>query len=484
MKIFRSRRGAPTERPPSAAPGTPFRTFRGLPSRVGNSLARFWKKCGRGILILLLCGAVAHTVLGIYASVLVNRELAELRRKGEPVTFAEAAPPAVPQSRNAATVYLKVENALRLTRAEEAELATSLKHRTPLSSAGRKILRSNQAAIALLRQAALMPECRFPVDWNASPEKIAFPHYAMMRRLARMMAAQSWEDAEQGHPAAALADVRAVLNMGRHLRREPVLISFLVARAIEAIGNSALAAVLIKAPPTLEQARTFAAGLPPDDWSEAYQRAMQGERAFGLWAYETLRYKPGLWTMIQGADGVHAASPWLWRPIGILWGPLLKMDEVFYLRAWKRPAIGISGPLAVPLPRNAGSSMDLGIGDMPWYAVISRTLLPVFNRVRTMRDDIEVSRREREVALALGAYRSLHGRYPAGLREAATAWGKVLPADLYSGKPFIYRTEKEGFALYSVGQNRVNDRGRSEKQSLRTFSQPAGDDIPWNDPAP
>jgi hypothetical protein len=62
--------------------------------------------------------------------------------------------------------------------------------------------------------------------------------------------------------------------------------------------------------------------------------------------------------------------------------------------------------------------------------------------------------------LALRAFKERHGTYPAGLGELAPEVLKEVPKDPWSGAAYRYRREGEGFVLYSVGMDFVDDGGR------------------------
>lgn len=61
--------------------------------------------------------------------------------------------------------------------------------------------------------------------------------------------------------------------------------------------------------------------------------------------------------------------------------------------------------------------------------------------------------------LALQAYFAARGHYPARLQELVPEWIPALPADPYTGKPFVYRLSELGFELYSLGDNQRDDGG-------------------------
>ncbi|HEY9839145.1 MAG TPA: hypothetical protein V6D23_01720, partial [Candidatus Obscuribacterales bacterium] len=61
--------------------------------------------------------------------------------------------------------------------------------------------------------------------------------------------------------------------------------------------------------------------------------------------------------------------------------------------------------------------------------------------------------------LALQAYAASHGGYPAQLQALVPTWLPALPEDPYTGRPFVYRRDANGFQLYSVGENQRDDGG-------------------------
>jgi hypothetical protein len=63
------------------------------------------------------------------------------------------------------------------------------------------------------------------------------------------------------------------------------------------------------------------------------------------------------------------------------------------------------------------------------------------------------------IALAFGAYRSEHGRYPASLDELMPKYLDRVATDPCGSGPYLYRRMDEGFLLYSVGVDGVDDTG-------------------------
>jgi hypothetical protein len=65
------------------------------------------------------------------------------------------------------------------------------------------------------------------------------------------------------------------------------------------------------------------------------------------------------------------------------------------------------------------------------------------------------------IELALADYRDRNGKYPQTLADLVPGELETLPADPFTGKPLVYRSTDDGFRLYSVGPNGVDDGGQS-----------------------
>jgi hypothetical protein len=64
------------------------------------------------------------------------------------------------------------------------------------------------------------------------------------------------------------------------------------------------------------------------------------------------------------------------------------------------------------------------------------------------------------VAFALAAFRTDHARYPDKLNELFPRYLAAIPKDRFSGGPLRYERRGEGYLLYSIGKNEIDDQGR------------------------
>jgi hypothetical protein len=92
--------------------------------------------------------------------------------------------------------------------------------------------------------------------------------------------------------------------------------------------------------------------------------------------------------------------------------------------------------------------------------LLMTTLAPAFVKLMEAEHRHGASRESIRVAFALAEHRLDHGRYPDKLDLLVPEYLKAVPLDPYRlPEPLIYRRTETGYALYSVGPNRVDNGG-------------------------
>jgi hypothetical protein len=103
---------------------------------------------------------------------------------------------------------------------------------------------------------------------------------------------------------------------------------------------------------------------------------------------------------------------------------------------------------------------------------------PAIERLQQMNDRWEQEHRNLQIAFALAACRADTGKYPGQLDKLSPKYLAKIPEDLFTGKPLVYRTNGDGYLLYSFGINEKDDQGRDYDD------EPRGDDIRIQMPLP
>jgi len=457
-----------------------FPTFRAMPLWVARAVLWLWRKTWRYAAAVLGLLIIAHLVLNVVAGRRLGAELARVRAQGAPLTLAQAAPPKVPDSQNAAVLYEKAFLGLQDRHDSDAiELFLPVERNPkpheprPALAQVEAILGRHEADFRLLEQASLRPACRFPVNWeNPNPMEIPFPHLSGVRLAACFLTAKALVDAHHGRAADALNDLAIAVRISNHISAEPTLIAHLVRVACISIVSGALPGVLTAAPPTAGESRRFYDLLGKVDMMGPWVRAMEGERCFGLTTFDQVRRARSgdfLWGLLGMSgpgtsvfDQLRVGTSDLilrrtWRLARMVWGPLLKLDETCYLRLMHAQIELMAKPYRESV--KSLEALEEERGDIPWYALISRVTSGVFVRATVRRDEGIARIGLMQAALALRAYQIEHGSYPASLADLRAAGGWAIPDDPFTGKPFIYRREGAGYLIYSVGEDMKDDSG-------------------------
>jgi hypothetical protein len=120
-----------------------------------------------------------------------------------------------------------------------------------------------------------------------------------------------------------------------------------------------------------------------------------------------------------------------------------------------------------------GANRGQVIGD-----ILVSLLMPAARKVQDAADRTQQTFDTVIVAYALAWYQRVNSQYPDALAKLAPTYLTAVPGDVFSGKELIYRPGANGFLLYSVGINGIDDGGRGYD------SQPPGDDLVVRVPLP
>lgn len=147
---------------------------------------------------------------------------------------------------------------------------------------------------------------------------------------------------------------------------------------------------------------------------------------------------------------------------------LAKLDEEMQALAKKR-----QGPAALLQLLGGKSAITQAVAE-----TLINLLLPAVRQAHRAEDRIIQRMQNLEVALALSAWRSEHDSYPKSLADLVPKYLAVAPTDHFNGEPLHYSTTPDGYLFYSIGQNGMDDEGRSFDDN------PRGDDLSVQTPKP
>jgi hypothetical protein len=346
---------------------------------------------------------------------------------------------------------------------------------TPQSPAADVLLALSKydATVEELRQASLLPQCRFPLNYDTEyPGAILLPHLAAMKTLSQLLHLRALAELQNGQSDQALADVQLSLRLTETIRTEPFLISHLVRIALWHITLQPVYEGLAEHRWSDAQLAALDAELAKLDFLADYQLSMRGELGMQGGLFEYLRRHPEEIINLSGeydskALPFPARIVWKMIPNGFFYQNQLHCARPlveFYL-----PAADVSQQTISPsATRHADEVVSVETITGTPYNLIERMLVPSLGaatkKFAYTKSTVDLAR----TAIALERCRLAHGEFPEALAALAPQFIAQVPHDVIGGQPLKYRRTSDGqFVLYSVGWNETDDGGVVINQKSR-----------------
>lgn len=388
------------------------------------------------------------------------RERALAQKEGIAVFPSQLNRPLPPPDQNAAPLYVRLDN---LRRAKPLYVKGGMPLYAQSLSAQhvftpeqitrvRQAVDARQDVFALLHQAADQPQCVFPHDWT----KDAFyfpPHFAGLRESARELRLESVLLAKEGRYPEAITNQTRGYRLAEHAGSDPILISYLVAVAMDAITTSGMQDILTLAGPNAAVDAQVAQAVTDKAARPSLRRALSGETALGNASFSLLRRggPAALGSLLSDAPTaphLAAFTPSERR----FYANLLDASEADYLHEMRAVIPLTDTPDAAAAFARASREAQTPTGDLAQD--VARRLSPFqSDPLNDLPVRSAVSRAITRAAAAVLAERAKIGSYPNALPGAFL--------DPYTGKPLGYRREgMDGFVVYSVGPGGKYDGGQ------------------------
>ncbi len=422
-------------------------------------IKKIWKVLGLIVLILFMIGVIGYTTVNYIANKELKKEYQKIRDAGEPLTLRELYSTRIPDKENAALIYQKVFVLIDKNKEEINRITSyipSSKRIGDWSDEDEKVvsqlIQKNKAIFVLLEEAIQKPKCRFPIEYDKDTEGLLYC-LTNMRQCARLLSIKASLEAKNGDINEAVNTCITGLRLGESLSQDSLIISQMVMIAIETIMTYEIEDILTG----IEiDATTY------DDLYMGLKRAREetinlvGERCFGISRFDyILQYEsePILFDKEKKkTEGCHWSL--YYTRLG---NPWFKMSGAHYLKTMAK-AISISNKPYWQIV-NVLDEYEKGI---PKYYP-TKMMFPAIEAYFEREAYHDALIGAGEIAIELRLYKSRHGIYPGTLKELALNTTRELPLDPFTGQSYIYRKEKEGFIVYSVGANLKDDGGEDER---------------------
>jgi hypothetical protein len=322
---------------------------------------------------------------------------------------------------------------------------------TGLADAVRDECKRLSEAIAKSRKLVHHPKGRYDVVFPTDYIGMRLDHVQDARTIARLIDFDALARVQEGDADGALESCRALLNAGRSIGDEPLLLSQIVRISITTMTCSAVE-------------RTLARGEPGDEALAAMQNALAAE-AEVPYAETGLRGERGLvFRMIgsMGRNDLPAESLALprfgpARPVVCQYNQGLSLHLLTDAVAIARKPDHLQPPLwrgwQSRLSTKNRSRVEL-IGGMLAYLLVPAMegIAPISTRARCLVGATAV-------LAAAERFRKAENRWPESIQELETTLQTKLPLDPYTGAPFLLKRTSDGLTVYSVGPDGTDNGG-------------------------
>jgi len=361
-------------------------------------------------------------------------------------------------------------------------------------------LKQNEKPLVLMFEASKRPKYYNPCVSNSNDPRSArviaslLPTVQQCRDVGTALCCRAMSRVANGDADGAWQDLLAVQRLGRLLSSNGTLIEMLVGIAIETTASNATHTLLSKGEYSSKQARAWLDDLrklqpitPLADKLELTERLMTLDVLQSIAANGT-RELDRVEGIMGGMGGKSAPNPFGDRLFtrSIDFDPAFRRaNQVYdrYIAAARLPDRASRKQEFATIMAEVRQAEEDGRGHFA-RAFASKTrrgeyignrvvslTLPALEKLQDASDRAEQTHNNLEIALALAAYRVDTKRYPARLEDLVPKYLSRIPSDIFSGKALIYRPSEDGYLLYSVGINGIDDDGR------RMEDEPRGDDV-------
>ena len=301
----------------------------------------------------------------------------------------------------------------------------------------------------------------YPLDLSQG-WALELPHLAHTRSMALLLQAESLALSHAGDYVGAAADIQAGLQLAARLQGEPLLISQLVSVAIDNYMMEGVMGAYPDGEIPPELAAEFARHFHTYSISESIAQSMSTEAGISLDVFAHIMESS--WQGSSEFDFVQGSTPlgsWTGR---VYTSPLARPWQYLDMQAYAHIMSEFTPTLELPYYEAQATieQIQREINGLPATRVITRNMLPSLIYIHSSIARAEAQRELFLLGTALEAYANEHGNYPARLEEVQGLANGASTIDPFTGAPYHYNANGNGFALYSVGRDLADDGGRHD----------------------
>ncbi len=305
-------------------------------------------------------------------------------------------------------------------------------------------------ALEEVRGLANLATGRFPVAWTRDGISTPLPHLATIRALSTLLACEATLQSEAVNADPAFSTCRALLNAGRSIGDEPLLVT--QGRRMD-----------LRVTVCHQVERALAHGQSSDSAIATLKRALESEEVEPLLVFGIRGERAITDRFLAAVDSGEFSNAQI-RNAGFSVTEMLLWKSAETRATQLRFNNRAERIAALPAEEQQSAFQRLE-DDTRNQPSLSRTLVPAILRVATASLRSRARLRCAGAALACERFRMARGAWPSALQDLVPEFLPALPTDPFDGKPLRFDRKNGQVIIYSVGEDRRDDGGETEARS-------------------
>jgi hypothetical protein len=357
----------------------------------------------------------------------------------------EAARRTIPDERNSARIVVTAFGLMpqgglihqALKPLEKKPYPPQLLDKTRASLLERELKPFTKALIAA-RRVADMPQGRHRLEYAPNPLEMELLDEQKTVAVGSLLRYDVWNLAQKGETRAALRSCQAILNVGRSIGDEPIMVSQFIRAGLVSIHADWLERVLALGEPPLEDLASLQSLLAEEESHPSLLIALRGERAIQHLISTGLANG----SLSAGADVWNRNSRFNWPPPLAQWDTAHTacLEHPRLLELLSRAIAAANLPADQQMVAERASQIDNDLSKLAVRGTILTAKLTSALQTlpkATRRKLAQV--RCLQVLLALERYRRSSGDWPVDLKDLTPELINGVPIDPFDGQPIRYK---------------------------------------------
>ncbi|MDB5351367.1 MAG: hypothetical protein JWN86_2614 [Planctomycetota bacterium] len=311
--------------------------------------------------------------------------------------------------------------------------------------------------LAQARRLVDRPKGRYEVTLENDAIEFSLKHLQAARAASRLIQFDALLRAQEGDADGAITSIHAILNAGRSIGDEPLLISQLIRIAIvgEALQN--LERVLAQGEPSEDVLARLQSLLDDEARQPRLLWGLRGERANAHVMLEN--FATGRVSVAEASGMSDAVAPAWLTPFAPM---IFRANQATILHVYN-DAITVARKPIDEQPSawrawEASSSLP-GLKKAKLTEVIARLTVPSTAGAGQAEFRIHAMLRAATVLVACERHRRSHGQWPGSIAEIDPKILPEPPRDPYGSEPLRVMPTEFGLVIYAIGPDRVDNGG-------------------------